>query len=90
MKIKEFTYTKANGDVSRRTLVVLVNPTTAYEGIDASSLTDDAFAEFIEKCNDLEKEIATMRAKLYAEFDLTYDYRRFVPERMTHVTEIYA
>lgn len=90
MKIKEFTYTKPNGDVSRRTLVVLVSPTTAFEGVDTSELDDDSFAEFVEKCNEVEKQIQAKRTELYAEFDLTHNYRRFVPERMTHVTEIYA
>ena len=41
MKIKEFTYTKPNGDVSQRTVVELVSPTEHVEGIDVSELDMD-------------------------------------------------
>lgn len=89
MKIKEFTYTKANGDTSKRTLVELVCPTTVYEGIDVSELSDDDFAEFVTKLNQQEKVIQEMRMALYAEFDLTHNYRRFSTERMSDVTTEY-
>lgn len=90
MKIKEFTYTKPNGDVSQRTLVELVSPTEHFEGIDVSELDMDSYAEFVSKLNQLEATIFEMRNSLYAEFDLTNNYRRFVPSRMTDVTTEYA
>lgn len=90
MKIKEFTYTKRNGDVSQRTLVELVSPTEHIEGIDVSDLDMDSYAEFTKKLNELEAEISAKRLQLYAEFDLTHNYRRFVPQRMTNVTTEYA
>jgi len=46
MKIKEFTYTKPNGDVSQRTLVELVSPTEHIEGIDVSELDLDSYFQF--------------------------------------------
>jgi hypothetical protein len=90
MKIKEFTYTKPNGDVSQRTLVELVSPTEHVEGIDISELDMDTYAEFVKRLNELEQEISNRRIALYAEFDLTHNYRRFLPSRMTEVTTEYA
>ena len=90
MKIKEFTYTKANGDVSQRALIELVSPTTHYEGIDVSDLELDAYADFVQKLNAMENVIAEQRKSLFAEFDLTQNYRRFSPERMTNITSDYA
>lgn len=90
MKIKEFTYTKANGDRSRRTLIELVSPCDSYEGVDVSELSDDDFAEFVKQLNDLESMISEMRNNLYARFDLKHNYRRFSPQRMTDVTNEYA
>jgi len=90
MKIKEFTYTKPNGDVTQRTLVELVSPTEHIEGIDVSALDMDSYAEFIQKLNDLEKEIYSKRIELYNQFDLNHNYRRFIPNRMTNVVTEYA
>jgi len=90
MKIKEFTYTKPNGEVSQRTLVELVSPTEHIEGIDVSDLDMDSYAEFTKKLNALENLISEQRMALYAEYDLSHNYRRFVPSRMTNVTTEYA
>lgn len=90
MKIKEFTYTKPNGEVSQRTVVELVSPTEHIEGIDVSDLDMDSYAEFTKQLNELEKEIYNKRIELYAQFDLTHNYRRFIPSRMTNVTTEFA
>lgn len=90
MKIKEFTYTKPNGEVSQRTLVELVSPTTHFEGIDVSELDMDSYAEFVKQLSELEKEIYSKRSELYAQFDLSHNYRRFVPDRMMNVTTEFA
>lgn len=90
MKIKEFTYTKANGDVSKRTLVELVSPTDAFEGIDVSELDMDTYADFIAEMSEIEKQIYAMRTDLYAKYDLKHNYRKFLPSRMTDVTNDYA
>lgn len=86
MKIKEFTYTKPNGDVSQRTLVELITPTEHIEGIDVSELDMDRYAEFIAELKALEDAVYARRMELYAQFDLSHNYRRFVPVRMTNVT----
>jgi hypothetical protein len=86
MKIKEFTYTKPNGEVSQRTLVELVTPTEHIEGVDVSGLDMDSYAEFIAELKALEDGVYNARMELYSRFDLSQNYRRFVPSRMTNVT----
>ena len=86
MKIKEFTYTKPNGDVSQRAVVELVSPTEHMEGIDVTELDQDQYAIFIEQLRELEGEMYKRRLELYADFDLQHNYRRFLPQRMTNVT----
>jgi hypothetical protein len=90
MKIKEFTYTKPNGDVSQRTVVELVSPTEHIEGIDVSELDMDQYADFVKRLRDLEAQVYNQRMQLYADFDLSQNYRRFVPQRMTNVTTEFA
>lgn len=90
MKIKEFTYTKPNGDVSQRTVVELVSPTEHIEGIDVSELDMDQYADFVKRLRDLEAQVYNQRMALYADFDLSQNYRRFVPQRMTNVTTEFA
>lgn len=90
MKIKEFTYTKPNGDVSNRTLVELVAPSDSYEGIDVSELDMDGYAAFITEMNEVEKQIYAMRSELYSKYDLGHNYRKFLPSRMTNITTEYA
>jgi hypothetical protein len=86
MKVKEFTYTKPNGEVSQRTLVELVSPTEHIEGIDVSELDMDSYAQFIYELKALEDTLYDQRMELYTKFDLSHNYRRFVPARMTNVT----
>lgn len=90
MKIKEFTYTKPNGEVSERTLVELVAPTDAYEGIDVTALDMDTYADFVAEMGVIEKQIYEMRTELYNKYDLKHNYRKFLPQRMTDVTTDYA
>lgn len=90
MKIKEFLYSKPNGETSHRTLIELVTPTEHYEGIDVSALDMDSYAEFVLELNQLESEVYAKRAALYDKFDLNQNYRRFVPSRMTNVTTEHA
>jgi hypothetical protein len=86
VKIKEFTYTKPNGDVSQRTVVELVSPTEHIEGIDVSELDMDSYAQFVTELKALEDRLYNQRMELYSQFDLAHNYRRFVPQRMTNVT----
>lgn len=89
MKVKEFTYTKANGEVSTRTIVELVAPSEHVEGIDVSGLSADDFAAFTSELNELERAISAQRSQLYAKYDLGHNYRRFLPNRMSNVSTEY-
>jgi hypothetical protein len=86
MKVKEFTYTKANGDVSQRVLVELVTPSEHVEGIDVTNLDMDRYAEFTTELKAIEQELFNRRMALYSDFDLQHNYRRFLPSNMTNVT----
>ena len=85
MKIKEFKYTKPNGEVSERTILELVPVSEHVEGVDISSLDMDAYAEFVSKVRAIEADTYAKYMDLYADFDLKHNYRRFSPERMTDV-----
>jgi hypothetical protein len=86
MIVKEFTYTKANGDASQRVLVQLITPSEHVEGIDVSELDMDSYADFVQQLKVIEEELYNRRMKLYSDFDLHHNYRRFVPSQMTNVT----
>lgn len=89
MKLKEFTYTKPNGDVSKREVIELVSPCEFVEGIDVTGMDKDVYAEFVSALTQLESEYYANRTALYAEFDLKNNYRRFMPSRMTDVKSDY-
>ena len=73
-----FTYTKKNGDVSDRNLVVLRKPSETYFGVDvtdANKETVDTLVEFLEQQKShLENELA--------ELGLRFKYRTFLKEGM--------
>ena len=84
MKLVEFQYTKANGDVSQRAVIEVVQPSKHFEGIDVSQLPQDDFAVFVQEYRELRQAQHDEIMKLLAKHDLTHDYRRFLPERMTN------
>jgi len=84
MKLVEFTYTKANGDTSQRAVVEVVQPAQHFEGIDVSQLDTDSFALFVQEYRELKQAQHEATLQLLHKHDLTHDYRRFVPERMTN------
>ena len=86
MIVKEFTYTKTNGDASQRVLVQLITPSEHVEGIDVTNLDMDSYADFVQQLKVIEEELYNRRMKLYGDFDLQHNYRRFVPSQMTNVT----
>lgn len=86
MKVIEFTYTKPNGDVSKRAVVEISKPSKFVTGIDISELDYDSMLEFAKKFNELETKFAEARAALQNEFDLKHNFRLFDPDRMTEVT----
>ena len=87
MKILSFKYTKADGSVSNRTLAVMVKPQTMFEGIDISSLEPPEQYIFTKAINSAYEDYLLAIDTAKAEFDLTFDYRRFDPKKMTEVVE---
>lgn len=87
MKVLSFTYTKADGSVSKRNLAVMVKPQTMFEGIDISSLEAPDQYLFTKTMNSAYENYLSAIDAAKAEFDLTFDYRRFDPKKMTEVVE---
>lgn len=87
IKIVSFGYEKANGIKSERVLVVSKFPNKFYEGTDISELEtidQDFYAQAVDELN---KEFLKARMLLDSKFNVTNNYRRFDPSRMTNVVE---
>lgn len=86
MKFVEFTYTKANGETSKRAIIELVTPTSHVEGIDVSTLSEDDFASFTQAMSQLKTAQHNETMSLLDTYDLNHNYRRFIPENMSDIT----
>lgn len=87
MKILSFDYTKADGKVSKRTIVVSAEPTKLYAGTDISSLDEEDQALYIAQVQKAKEIYLEMLANANQTFDLNYNYRQFKPENMARVEE---
>jgi hypothetical protein len=88
MKFMQFKYTKANGEVSARELIVTQNPVSSFEGYDVSGLTAVEFANFVTNLRALQNKQKEEFLKLITEHDLTRNYRKFTPANMSEtITE---
>ena len=85
MNILTFKYTKADNSTSNRVLVPMVKPNAMYEGIDISSLEVADQVMFADAINAAYNTYMATLEAVKAEFDVTHDYRRFDPKRMTEV-----
>ncbi len=90
MKIMEFQYTKSNGEVSNRTVAVLLEPCKFVEGIDVSDMDNDEFAEFTAEYTNLYEKWKQDQLAIFNKFDRKHNYRRFSPENMKDVTLEYV
>lgn len=88
MKTLTFKYTKADGSISYRTLLVMVSPNTMYEGLDISELEALEMAELELEINTAYKMYLNEIADIKEEFDIKHSYRRFDPNKMTEVKEL--
>ncbi len=91
MKTITFTYTKANGDVSDRTLLVLSEPkeaTDKYAGIDISQLDPSEGAKFVSEYERMYDEYQANLKVVMAKFDVKHNYRQFIETGMSDVIEI--
>ncbi|NDB57391.1 hypothetical protein EB001_02900 [bacterium] len=88
MKTLTFKYTKADGSVSYRTLLVMVSPNTMYEGLDISELEPLEMADVEVEINKAYSKYLSDIADIKQEFDIKHNYRRFDPSKMTEVNEL--
>ena len=85
MKLIEFTYTKTNGDVSERAVVVTQEPSKLLSGIDVSELPELEFATFIQDMRELKNRQHQEMMDLMEKHDLKHNFRQFSAEKMTNV-----
>ena len=85
MNILTFKYTKSDGKVSNRTIVVSAEPTHLFAGTDISSLEPYDMAIYAERANMYKTAYLENIKALNDEFDLTFNYRQFKPECMSEI-----
>jgi enoyl-CoA hydratase/carnithine racemase len=87
MKTLTFKYTKADGKVSDRVLVVSAEPNKFFAGTDISSLSDEdqvAYINAIQKAKDVYLDAIK---DINDHFDLNFNFRQFDPTKMSDVVE---
>lgn len=85
MKLLTFKYTKAGGQVSKRTFVPFICPNKMYEGLDISELsTEDQVLITIELGRAKDTYLQAI-IDIEEKFDVNTMYRRFDPAKMTEV-----
>lgn len=85
MTCKKFTYTKAGGAVSQRTVLVLKEPSKNVFGIDATELSRQSLEEFLSAAEKIDAAHKLAIAGLMDEYDLNHGFRQFIPENMSNV-----
>jgi hypothetical protein len=88
MKTITFTYTKADGKSSARTLVVSNEPTKFVSGTDISELEAVDKAMYVEEVKKAKEIYLEMLKQINGEFDVKHNYRQFDPSRMTDVVTV--
>lgn len=87
-KVTSFEYTDTKGKKSRRTLLVLQNPTDKYFGIDMSELDVEEQVLFSQEYSRIHQEYKDKLEQLQIEYDLKYKLRQFFADKMENqVTE---
>lgn len=85
MKTITFKYTKDNGDVSNRVLVVATEPVKNVGGIDISELEGVDQAAYVEEVKKAQLIYLEMLAQINEEFDVVKNYRQFKPAGMSDI-----
>jgi hypothetical protein len=86
MKLMQFMYTKTNGDISERAIIVTQEPTNLVGGIDVSELPETEFEVFTREMRELKNRQHEEMLELIAKHDLKHNYRQFTPGKMTNVS----
>lgn len=90
MEIKSFKYTKANGDVSNRDVLVITNPSNMVRGIDITELPDEDQVQLASDVSKAYDEFLKKTAEIYEHYDVRRNFRQFDVLKMTDVESIYV
>lgn len=85
MFITTFTYTKADGSVSQRTIVPFVTPGQFYAGMDIGELSEEAQALYLADLIDARSEYEDKLKQLAFKHDLHGRYRQFSADKVTNL-----
>lgn len=84
MNLVQFTYTKANGQVSNREVLLMKTSEQTIEGIDVSEQGADDFALLFSFLNETDLEDAEAVKAIMSVTDTTHAYRKFLKSRITN------
>lgn len=87
MKTLTFKYTKADGKVSDRVLLVSAEPNKFYAGTDISSLDMEAQVAYIQSVQRAKEAYLEAIKAINDEFDVNYNFRQFDPAKMSDVVD---
>lgn len=76
--MKQFTYTKENGEVSSRNLFVLNSPSDSYFGIDLSEFSTEEQTQYNKMLETLMESVSEEIQNM----GLNHNYRRFKENRI--------
>ena len=85
MKLITFTYTKTPDQVSHRVLLTLAPPRETYFGIDITELDVEQQGLFEAKAKEAYDKYTQEINELMQSHDIKYNYRSFIPDKMTDV-----
>lgn len=88
MKTIAFKYTKADGSVSSRVLVVANEPNKFISGTDISELEPVDQVAYVEAVKDAKETYLEMLKQINDEFDCNHKFRQFKPELMTDIVTL--
>lgn len=87
MKTLTFTYTKADGSTSERTLFAMVTPGNKYSGIDMTMMEPNDAAAFAQAAAAVYEEYLEKLEALKQEFDVKHNYRQFLESGVSKVVQ---
>lgn len=85
-QIKSFTYTKANKEVSARTVLVISEPSNMLTATDISELSYEDQVDYARTISRIHDEYLNAIAQANADFDVNNRVRKFDPLKMTEVS----
>ena len=85
MKLAAFNYTDAKNKTTQRVILVTEQPQNKLQGIDVTELDDSEAVSFARQYGRLLDDFRQQVLELQAEFDVTHNFRQFLPERMEAV-----